>query len=540
MNKSIYLLASVAIIASCTNISKREIGQMTVQNPYDRVCVTDQTTITHTKYGDVQGYKDGDIFTFKGIQYAKAERFMPPVAPDKHEGILKCRLYGPKAPQSQTFDWPGNQQTDYAFGNQFVREPMDEEGCLVLNVWTKGLNDGKKRPVFVWIHGGGYSTGSGHDLPCYEGRALAEKGDIVTITLNHRLNLLGFVDLSGLGGCFENSVNLGLQDIVKALEWVRDNIEYFGGDPSNVTIAGQSGGGGKVSTLLAMPSAHGLFHKAIIQSGSTIKQSLPETTRPAGLRFAKELGLTAANPEKAKQYTYEELLAAYERSNKVADSPISGLRLLGSPVVDGVILPRHPFAPTAPEISKDIPVIIGTDFNEFSFENTPLTEQEALEILTKKYGNGTDKYIETFKRVYPDKTPREMVSIDLMFTASAIRQSCLKSDQNGAPVYSYLFTWKPETNYLGASHGMELPFMMNNVMLQSEMTGNTPEAHILEDLMSSAWISFVKTGNPNTKGLPEWIPFTSDKQATMIFDNECYIRYNNDDVKELYGLTDIK
>ncbi len=250
MRSVLSFFALVVMSANCVGNSLKNASGY-------RVVKTDETTIAQTIYGPVQGYLDGDVFTFKGIPYAQAERFMPPTEPEKHDNVVKCRLYGPKAPQTESLEWQGINQTDYAFGNQFVYEPMDEKGCLVLNVWTKGLGDNKKRPVFVWIHGGGYFAGSGHDLPCYEGWALAEKGDIVTLTLNYRLNVLGYSDLTALGGKFENSVNLGMQDIVMALKWVHDNIAYFGGDPDNVTIGGQSGGGGKVSTLLAMPSAHG-------------------------------------------------------------------------------------------------------------------------------------------------------------------------------------------------------------------------------------------------------------------------------------------
>ena len=250
-----------------------------------------QQTRVETIYGTIEGYQDGNIFTFKGIQYAKANRFMPPQQPDKFEGIRQCKVYGPQAPQNESLKWNGhNSQTDYGFGNQFVVEPMDEKECLVLNVWTPGLGSRKQRPVFVWIHGGGYTSGSGHDLPCYEGRALAEAGDIVVVNLNHRLNILGYADLTGLGGKYAQSVNLGMQDIVKALEWVRDNIGRFGGNPDEVTIGGQSGGGGKVSTLLAMPSAKGLFKRAIVQSGSTLRQAMPEKTRSFGIALAQELG----------------------------------------------------------------------------------------------------------------------------------------------------------------------------------------------------------------------------------------------------------
>lgn len=491
-----------------------------------RVVVTNESTITQTVYGKVQGYLDGDVFTFKGIPYAQAERFMPPVAPDKHDGILKCRLYGPQAPQAETLEWHGIDQTDYAFGNQFVYEPMDEKGCLVLNVWTKGLKDGKKRPVFVWIHGGGYFAGSGHDLPCYEGRALAEKGDIVTLTLNHRLNVLGYADLTALGGKYTHSVNLGMQDIVMALKWVHDNIANFGGDPDNVTIGGQSGGGGKVSTLLAMPSAHGLFHKAIIQSGSTLRQAEPEQSQKLGLAMLSELGITPATADKLNDFTYEEIFAAnMKAAQKMANAEGKNVRRIGnSPVVDGKILPQHPFNPAAPGISKDIPVIIGTDFNEFSFENTPMTMDEAMKELKARYGNQTDRFVSTFKKVYPEGTPREMVAIDLGFWPGAIKQATLKSEQKGAPVYHYLFTWKPTTNTLAASHGMELPFMFNNVELQPEMTGNTKEAHVLEDIMSSAWIQFIKTGNPNHAGMPEWEPFSVENPVYMIFDNKCQMK----------------
>lgn len=500
-----------------------------------RVVVTNETTVAQTIYGPVQGYLDGDVFTFKGIPYAQAERFMPPTAPEKHDNILKCRLYGPKAPQTQTLAWRGINQTDYAFGNQFVLEPMDEKGCLVLNVWTKGLNDQKKRPVFVWIHGGGYFAGSAHDLPCYEGWSLAEKGDIVVVNLNHRLNVLGYSDLTSLGGKYENSVNLGMQDIVMALRWVKDNIANFGGAPDNVTIGGQSGGGGKVSTLLAMPSAHGLFHKAIIQSGSTLKQAEPEQSSKLGEAMLQELGITAENADKLKDFTYEQLL---EASGKAAEKLAKaegqrGRRMGNSPVVDGKILPTHPFYPAAPEMSKDIPVIIGTDFNEFSFENTPLTIEEATKMLKGRYGNRTDAYIAAFRKVYPDKTPREMLAIDLAFRPGAIKQATLKSEQKGAPVYHYLFTWQPATNVLAASHGMELPFMFNNVALQPEMTGNTAEAHALEHIISSAWIQFIKTGDPNHEGMPRWEPYTVKNPVFMNFDNKCELKTIEADTKAL-------
>ena len=474
-------------------------------------------TRVETVYGPIEGYQDGSIFTFKGIRYAKAERFMPPQAPDKFTEIRQCKVWGPQAPQNESLRWNDrNSQTDYGFGNQFVTEPMDEQGCLVLNVWTPGLGDSKKRPVFVWIHGGGYTGGSCHDLPCYEGRALAEAGDIVVVSLNHRLNILGYANLTALGGKYSQSVNLGQQDIVKALEWVRDNISRFGGDPAQVTIGGQSGGGGKVSTLLAMPSAKGLFHRAVVQSGSTLRQAEPEATRQFGLALAQELGQPATAQADFSKYTYDELNYAVSRLSQ------RGIRSGFSPVVDGVILPQHPFDPASP-LAKDVPMLIGTDFNEFTFDvSQDMTWAEAESSVRQRMGEEQgSKFIAAFRKAYPDALPKEMTYVDTGFRAGALRQAAAKSAQGGAPAYLYLFTWKPESNALGASHGMELPFMLHNVSLQREMTGASPAAYKFEQLISSIWIAFIKTGDPNVKGLPKWEPYNADTGVTMILDNKC-------------------
>ena len=454
--------------------------------------VSDQSTTTNTVYGPVQGYRDGSIYTFKGIPYAKAERFMPPQKPDTHTGVVKHRTYGPKAPQTQlnqTTIWQGNSQSDNDFGFQFVLEPMDENDCLVLNVWTPGLNDGKKRPVFVWFHGGGFHTGSGHDMPCYEGRALAEKGDIVVVTVNHRLNTLGYFDMSKLGGQYSESANLGMQDLVKSLEWVNENIANFGGDPESVTIGGQSGGGGKVSTVMMMPAAKGLFKRAIVQSGSFASQ--PENIY--GELYARallnELGLKEDDREGLKAVPYEKLVEAANKSTRTVNMTLEkqGVkvpRTMG-PVLDGKHIVGPGFENGAPEVSAEVPMMIGWNFNEFDFLN------------------GKE---------------------DTMFRDGAIRQASNKAKQGKADVYLYMFNWKPEGNSLGACHGMELPFMFNNIELQPEMTGATKEAYELADKMSSAWIAFIRNGNPNTKGLPTWEPYNDNTSPTMIFDNKCIIR----------------
>ena len=510
MKKTLFTIIAAALLLSACNGAKSTHPGPVIAGPETQV---------ETVYGTVEGYLDSGVYTFLGIKYADAERFMPPVAPQKFEGVRMCKVYGPQAPQNESLVWTGDTQRDYVFGNNFVIEKMDEKECLVLNVWTKGINDGGKRPVFVWIHGGGYSGGSAHDLPCYEGSGMASNGDLVYVSLNHRLNVLGFVDLTALGGKYTQSVNLGMQDIVKALEWIRDNIDKFGGDPGNVTIAGQSGGGGKVSTLLAMPSAHGLFHRACIQSGSTIRQTESEVAREGGLRFVEALGLKPTADADFSGFSYDELVAA----SRVA-------RASGSPVVDGVILPVHPFDPTAPEISRDVPVMVGCNFNEMIFDvNIDTDWDRAVATLAQRMGQEkAEAYRDAFRKAYPGAEARDMLIVETRTRPRVLEQATLRAEMGGADTYVYQFNWFPENNALGASHGMELPFMHYNVITQREMTGSSDSAYALEKIVGSYWINFARTGNPNGKGLPEWKPFKAGEGGTMILDNDCHMAYNHD------------
>ena len=314
-----------------------------------------EATVVQTVCGKVAGYIDDGIYTYKGIPYAKAERFMAPQPADSWEGIRSSRAYGPTAPQEVRSGWSSDE-----LGFSFAwNDGFPGEDCLRVNVWTPGINDGKKRPVMVWLHGGGYSTGSGQELPSYDGASLARKGDVVVVTLNHRLNVLGFLDLSSFGEEYAASGNAGLLDLVAGLEWVRDNAAAFGGDASNVTIFGQSGGGGKVSTLLATPSASGLFHKAIVQSGSMLRTMEQKWSSKIGEALVAELGgidvvLTAP---------YKQLLAAGTKAiAKVRpEAEANGFAsfIFGwAPTVEGNYLPAQPFDPQAPEQSKDIPVML--------------------------------------------------------------------------------------------------------------------------------------------------------------------------------------
>ena len=499
----------------------------------------DNIAVVPTKYGKVRGYIDDGVYAFKGIQYAKADRFMPPQNPDSWEGVRQSTVYGPKVMQGgSTQDWSG--QGDESFGFQFSREAMDEKESLVLNIWSKGINDGKKRPIWVWIHGGGFSDGSGNQLPFFDGRALANKGDIIVITLNHRLNVLGYVDLRELGGKYSESVNLGQQDLVAALQWIKDNIENFGGDPNAVTIGGQSGGGRKVSTLLAMPSAAGLFHKAIVQSGSELKIGEDEVSRAYGLEFIKALGITPSEAHKLNDFNYAELVEAGQKATASMESAGENLYVRGiSPTVDGKYVVQNPFAPNPAEFSKQKPMLIGSNLNEWTFRNrqliTPKSNEEVRETLANRYGSeNVDRYIELHRSTYPDHDqPEDLLSLDFRYRTNAIKQSTRKSEQSGAPVYSYLFKWQSPVNNgsLGAAHGMELAFAFNNIAMARTLTGAGKDAYELGDKISSAWINFIKTGNPNSKNLPNWPAFTSENGATMIFDKKCEVVNHHD--KEL-------
>lgn len=392
----------------------------------------------------------------------------------------------------------------------------------------------------VWLHGGGYATGSGQELPSYDGASLARKGDVVVVTVNHRLNVLGFLDLSSLGKEYAASSNAGLLDLVAALEWVRDNAAAFGGDASNVTIFGQSGGGGKVSTLLATPSAAGLFHKAIIQSGSMLRTMEKQWSSKIGEAVVAELGgidavLTAP---------YEQLLAAGTKAiAKVRpEAEANGFAsfIFGwAPTVDGNYLPAQPFEPQAPEQSKDIPVMLGTTIHEFSMSTyvpqlRTATKEAAMEYLrATKFGDRTDEFAAIFEKTYPDYQPKDLFDTDITFRPGTIAQANVKVAQQGAPVYMYMFTWESPVmdGILRSTHCMEIPFVFNNADLHASMTGGGKEAVELADKMSQAWINFARTGDPNAGGLPQWPAYNPEEGAMMIFDNRCEVRYNHD--KEL-------
>lgn len=500
---------------------------------------TEATTV-ETQYGKVAGYIENGIYNYKGIPYATAARFEEPHAPQAWDGVRSSRYYGPTCPQEFRSTWL---MDNVAFSSQWD-DGYPGEDCLRVNVWTPGINDGKKRPVMVWIHGGGFSTGSGQEQPAYDGASLAQKGDVVIVSLNHRLNVLGFLNLSSFGDAYKNSANLGMLDIVEALKWVQANIANFGGDPDNVTIFGQSGGGRKVSSLLCMPMAQGLFHKAIVHSGSGAVYMPDKYSKEIGMLTVEYLGLTAETVDEIKNVPYAALLEAGTKAcaevKKEADAAgeSAEVSIWGwMPTKDGVILPEDAFHNGSQRISSDVPMIVGTCLTEFAGLLPVVmpnyfgkSEEEYVEMLKKSYGDNTDAYISAFKAAYPDYDASMMPIIDFKYRPQALYQVEEKAKDGAAPVWNFVFAYLSTAldGTLTAIHCMDLPYVFNNVTRCGFSTDATPEAIHLGDVMSSAWLNFAKTGDPNGLGVPQWQPYTMEEKATMVFDKESKVKIDYD------------
>jgi para-nitrobenzyl esterase len=483
-----------------------------------------------TCYGCLRGVQKQGIHVFKGVHYggstAGKGRFMPPVKPASWTGVRDALEFGPVAPQ------PRSDGGAYARLIGWDNHPggMNED-CLVLNVWTPGL-DGARRPVMFSIHGGGFTSGSG-STPGYSGEPLARAGDVVVVTVNHRLGVLGCLHLGDLGAPAElaQSSLVGMLDLVAALEWVRDNIERFGGDPGNVTIFGQSGGGAKTTVLQAMPSARGLFHRAGVQSGSALRMAERKGATRSAESLLAHLGIDRGRLSALQEIPFERLIeaqvaiGAQDRRNSFW------------PVVDGVNLPRHPFDPTAPEISADVPMIIGTTLDDAGMRTGMDIDAEKLRgWAEKRFGARADAILTAYLRHYPDARPnliQARILTDLGGRRSASTQAARKAALGRAPAYLYLFTWPTPAlgGRLGAVHGVDVGMTFNNA--RGAMGGDTPEAHVLAKRFSDAWIAFARTGNPNHPGIPQWPAYSADTRPTMIFDDEVVMQH--DPLKDLRG-----
>lgn len=493
--------------------------------------------VVQTTVGRVRGVVHDRINAFYGIPYgastAGANRFMPPVKPQPSTGVRDALEYGPRSPQGPSALIPEDAAEDR-------REPASED-CLRLNVWAPALGGGR-RPVMVWLHGGGYGQASGSFM-IYDGANLARRRDVVVVTLNHRLNLFGYMYLGDLGGeKYANSANLGMRDIVLALEWVRDNIAAFGGDPSSVTIFGQSGGGGKVCTLMGMPSAKGLFHRAIAQSGSNVSGVSRSSATQSAEAFLARLGLKPNQVDELQKLPVDRLVAAMAgggaggRGGRGAGRGAPGDGGLNfAPVVDGKTLPAGPFHPVASSLSANVPLLIGSTEHEVTFtRGTPLDDMDdaVLRAQIKQTVRVDDAAADRLLAVYRKGRPG-ISNIDLyliLASDNSFREGVMtvaerKADAKQAPVYMFYFTWKSPVRdgKLKAFHTLEIPFVFENVDLATAMTGARQERYALQDKMSAAWTAFARSGNPNHKGLPEWPAFDTTQRATMFLDNECKV-----------------
>ncbi len=484
--------------------------------------------VVETAHGPVRGFVDRGILAFKGIRYGAdtaATRFQPPSLPESWRSPVDTRAFGASCPQirrsSASFTLFDSWQPD--------PDPGFSEDCLFLNVWTPASDSGS-RPVMVWLHGGGFSSGSGSSN-AYDGVRLANRGDVVIVSLNHRLNLFGYTYLDEYAGTFSGSGNAGMLDLVQALEWVRDNIERFGGDPNNVLIFGESGGGFKVTTLMAMDAAKGLFHKAVAQSGPGLTLMEAEVAARQSRVLLAELGLTAVTADKILTLPMQTLLDAMERITTAGQS-------VGSrPVIDGVHQHRHPFVPAAPEQSIDVPLLIGSTQTEMSllagarqpslFDLTWETLPAALSLGLP--GVDATAVIKGYRGLHPEIDPPnlyfEATTDHSVFGRGSFDLADRKAEQGGAPVFQYYMTWRSpvENGKWGATHALDIGFVFDNVARSASMSGAGEAQQALAEVMSEAWLAFARTGDPNHEKLPQWPRYDAETRATMVFDDQSYV-----------------
>ncbi|MEX2247860.1 MAG: carboxylesterase/lipase family protein [Dehalococcoidia bacterium] len=472
--------------------------------------------VVETRTGKLLGRLEGDVFIFRGIPYAAPptgpRRFQAPAPVPPWTGIRDAIEYGPSCPQMS------------ARPAGWSQEPSLSEDCLYLNVWSSGITGDTRRPVMVWFHGGGFSIGSG-SWPVYDGRALARRGDVVVVTVNHRLGIFGYLHLGELAGDeFVSSGDAGMLDLVAALSWVRDNIEAFGGDANNVMIFGESGGGAKVSTLLAMPAAAGLFHRAAVQSGPGLRVRQQKQATESAAQLLAGLQVDARDHGALAALSTEHLLDAQAKRGRMSFADFS-------PVLDGVTVADHPGAALSNGTAHDVPMIIGCNRDEatlFLAMNPSNSDLDALDEAGLRrrvapYGKDADRVVDAYRAARPDASPRDLyvaMESDRMMRLPSIELAERKLTGGGTSVFMYLFCWA--AGPLGSAHGYEIPFVFDNA--RPPVMPESPTRAALAAQMSDAWISFARGGEPSHEGLPRWPEYAPADRATMIFDaGECQL-----------------
>ena len=481
-----------------------------IKTPAFATTLTTESPLATTRWGKVRGYVDNGINVFKGIRYGAdtaKRRFMPPVSPEPWSDVRDALAYGPSAPQP----------------SRATEKP--NEDCLFLNVWTPGLRDGRKRPVMFYIHGGAYNNGSGSS-PLYDGVRLCRRGDVVVVSINHRLNAFGYLYLARFGGAeMADSGNAGQLDLILALQWVRDNIGEFGGDPNKVMVFGQSGGGAKIATLMAMPAAAGLFHRAVTMSGQQVTASGPLN---ATLRARAVLDALKLPPERAgelRTLPAERLIEVLNTRDPVL--PFGGVSF--APVLDERSLKRHPFYPDAPAQSARIPMIIGNTHDETRAflggdeTNFTVTWEQLPEKLVPnmRVDIQPEVVIAEYRRLYPNYS-----ASDVLFAATTAgrswRGAVIEAEErakSGSPAYAYQLNWVSprDGGKFGAPHASDIQLVFDNID-KPGATAIGPKAQAMADQMSEIFIAFARTGNPNNKQIPNWEMYTLPRRRTMVFD----------------------
>jgi len=510
-----------------------------------RVIASDKT-VAATTARKIRGFRRNGVYIFKGVPLAlaplaKGASGRRPVLNPGPEFVALCSMvrFAPSQ-DSARFNSEGknlaNRDEESFVLHRGAAATVAGEDCLRLNLWTPEINGCHKRPVMVYMHGGVFSSGSGHDLLSYDGENLARNHDVVVVTHNHRLNVYGYLNLKVLGGEeYTGSANVGMLDIVAVLKWV---CEKFGGDPGCVTIFGQSGGGGKVLALMAMPAAKGLFHRAIVQSGPFLKSLSPDYSRRLAELLLAELGLSRSQVQELQEISVDRLSSAAAEAMRRMHQPKSFLHpVFGEhdwgPTVDGHILPRHPFDPAAPEISADVPLLTGSNLHEF-VNGLDGPEAQAMRVdeldrpVSQEFGDRGREIVEAYRCNYPEATPFDLYAT---IAAACVRrpafeQASRKAALRAAPAYSYIYAWRtPVLNGRpGSFHASEIAFTFDNAEIGDHYSCGVPEAFVLSKQISNAWANFARTGNPSHSGLPRWPAYRSERRATMYLDAPCHVR----------------
>ena len=535
---TVFGLSFIILLTGCRNAGMSDSG-----NDSQVLFIGEDIAIAETDYGKVQGFILRGIYEFRGIPYGAdtggKNRFMPPRKPEPWDEIYPAIWWGNAAPQIMDKRYAN---AFYSFRDHWNYGDVSED-CLKLNVWTPAIDDGMKRPVLVWFHGGGFRNGNSIEQDGYKGENLSRKGDIVFVSVNHRLGPIGFSDLSAVGGeKYASSGNAGALDMVAALEWVHENITSFGGDPGNVTIMGQSGGGSKVTTLLSMPEAEGLIHRAVPLSGSSIRANNQESSRKVGEYILKEAGLTASEVDKLQEIPWKEyILLANRASMKCAEEyGSSGLRRSFGPVGDGVNLHAGEYFTEAGGLSSDVPMLLCTTFHEWSIsaENPELekkTVEGAIEMLQEggisrvDLGDKSAEVYEAYAKAFPDARPIEILNLIGSNRKRVIGTANAKSNQE-APVFLAWFGWEPPLfdKRTRAHHCLDICFWFSNTDLMLSHTGGGERPRKLSEKMSDALLQFMRTGDPNIEGLPVWPEYTVENGETMILNDNCIVQNDPD------------